>query len=164
MQIDSPAGTAAAHASLDAGTAAPARPAASEPPQPITLPARHGHILSLDDFERAARRHLPAPVFAYMSGAVERNHSLRANAASFEQYEFVPRMLVDISQRTTAATVLGRRWSAPFGIAPMGISALSAYRGDLVLTQAAAAENVPMIMSGSSLIRLEEIVAANPEA
>jgi L-lactate dehydrogenase (cytochrome) len=71
---------------------------------------------------------------------------------------------VDISQRTTAATLLGRRWSAPFGTEPRGISALSAYRGDLVLTQAAAAENVPMVMSGSSLIRLEEIVAANPEA
>jgi L-lactate dehydrogenase (cytochrome) len=41
---------------------------------------------------------------------------------------------------------------------------LSAYRGDLVLAQAAAAENVPMIMSGSSLIRMEEVVRANPEA
>ena len=46
----------------------------------------------------------------------------------------------------------------------MGISALSAYRGDLVLAQAAARENVPMIMSGSSLIRLEEVVQANPDA
>ncbi|MCK6423131.1 MAG: alpha-hydroxy-acid oxidizing protein, partial [Aquabacterium sp.] len=33
-----------------------------------------------------------------------------------------------------------------------------------VLTQAAARENVPMIMSGSSLIRLEEVVQANPDA
>jgi L-lactate dehydrogenase (cytochrome) len=165
MQIDpSAGGSAAAQASPGVNAAAPVAPATAGRPQPITLPARLGHILSLDDFERAARSHLPAPVFAYISGAVERNHSLRANAASFEQYEFLPRMLVDISQRTTAATVLGRRWSAPFGIAPMGISALSAYRGDLVLTQAAAAENVPMIMSGSSLIRLEEIVAASPEA
>ena len=46
----------------------------------------------------------------------------------------------------------------------MGICALSAYRGDLVITRAARQENVPMIMSGSSLIRLEEIVEANPEA
>jgi L-lactate dehydrogenase (cytochrome) len=46
----------------------------------------------------------------------------------------------------------------------MGICALSAYCGDLVLAQAAAAENVPMVMSGSSLIRLEEIVQANPDA
>ena len=41
----------------------------------------------------------------------------------------------------------------PFGIAPMGIAALSAYRGDLVLARGALRANIPMIMSGSSLIR-----------
>lgn len=40
------------------------------------LPARLGHVLCLDDFERLARRHLPAPVFAYVCGGVERNHSV----------------------------------------------------------------------------------------
>ena len=133
-------------------------------PQAGELPARLGHILCLDDFERAASRHLPKPVFAYISGAVERNYRLRANAAAFDRYEFVPRMLVGTSARSTATTLFGKRWSAPFGMAPMGICALSAYRGDLVLTQAAARENVPMIMSGSSLIRLEEVVQANPDA
>ncbi|MBE7367779.1 alpha-hydroxy acid oxidase [Ramlibacter pallidus] len=154
MQLDPSAGTAARHAPQTT-------PAASGP---VALPGRLGHILSLDDFERAARGHLPRPVYAYISGAVERNHSLRANARSFEQYEFVTRVLIDMSRRSTATTVLGKRWSAPFGLAPMGISALSAYRGDLVLAQAAARENVPMVMSGSSLIRMEEIVAANPDA
>ncbi len=133
-------------------------------PQAGELPARLGHILCLDDFERAASRHLPKPVFAYISGAVERNYSLRANAAAFDRYEFVPRMLVGTSARSTATTLFGKRWSAPFGMAPMGICALSAYRGDLVLARAAARENVPMIMSGSSLIRLEEVVQANPDA
>src|SRR6185437_6823550 len=37
-----------------------------------------------------------------------------------------------------------------------------AYRGDLVLAAAAAQANVPMMMSGSSLIRLEDVVAASP--
>src|SRR6478752_5719419 len=136
-------------------------PMASDIP---ALPARLGHILCLDDFEAAARRHLPAPVFAYVSGGVERNHSLQANARAFEQYGFVTRVLVDTSKRSTETTLFGKSWSAPFGIAPMGICALSAYRGDLVLTTAAARENVPMVMSGSSLIRMEEIVQANPDA
>lgn len=130
----------------------------------LTLPARLGHLLCLDDFEAAARRHLPAPVFAYVSGGVERNQSLRANERAFEQYEFVTRVLVDTSRRSTGTELFGHHWSAPFGIAPMGICALSAYRGDLALTQAAARENVPMIMSGSSLIRMEEVVQANPQA
>src|SRR6478752_7058102 len=125
---------------------------------------RMGQALSLDDFEVAARGHLPRPVFAYVSGGVERNQSVRANARAFEAYEFVTRVLVDTSKRSTQADLFGRTWSAPIGIAPMGICALSAYRGDLVLAQAARAENVPMVLSGSSLIRMEEVVQANPDA
>jgi L-lactate dehydrogenase (cytochrome) len=142
--------------------AAPAAPRAV--PATAALPSRLGDILCLDDFEVAARRHLPKPLFAYVSGAAERNHSLRGNREAYERYDFVPRFLVDISRRTTAAPLLGKRYAAPFGIAPMGISALTAYRGDLVLAQAAARENVPMVMSGSSLIRLEEVARVNPDA
>ena len=130
----------------------------------MTLPARLGHLLSLEDFEAAARRHLPRPVFAYISGAVERGESLNANRTAFAQYAFVPRVMVDITTRSTAVTLLGKRYSAPFGIAPMGLSSLSAYRGDLVQARSAAAENIPMVMSGASLMRMEEVVAANPDA
>jgi L-lactate dehydrogenase (cytochrome) len=52
----------------------------------------------------------------------------------------------------------------PFGIAPMGITALSAYRGDLILAQAAAAANALMVMSGSSLIRLEDVAQVSKGA
>ena len=114
------------------------------------MPSRLGHILSLDDFEHAARRHLPRPVFAYVSGAVEDNASYRDNRAAYEELGFVPRILVDVSRRSTKATLFGHDWSVPFGMAPMGISALSAYRGDLVLAQAAAKANIPMAMSGST--------------
>jgi len=120
-------------------------------------------LLSLDDFEIAARRHLPPPVFAYVSGAVEDNRSFQDNRAAFEEIGFVPRVLVNVSKATTRTPLFGREYAAPFGVAPMGISALSAYRGDLVQAKAAAAANIPMIMSGSSLIRLEEVCAACPE-
>ncbi|HQP65658.1 MAG TPA: alpha-hydroxy acid oxidase [Quisquiliibacterium sp.] len=126
------------------------------------LPARLRGILSLDDFEPAARRHLPRPIFGYIAGAVETNRSLAANREAFDEHAFVPRVLVDISRRSTQCTVFGKTWSAPFGIAPMGICALSSYRGDLVLARAAADAGVPMIMSGSSLIRLEEVASACP--
>jgi L-lactate dehydrogenase (cytochrome) len=59
--------------------------------------------------------------------------------------------------------LFGRTYNMPFGIAPMGISALIAYRGDLVLARAAKALGIPMIMSGSSLIRLEEVFETNPD-
>jgi L-lactate dehydrogenase (cytochrome) len=89
---------------------------------------------------------------------------LRANRQSFEEVAFVPRVLVDVSKRSSASTLFGHEYAAPFGIAPMGVAALSAYRGDLVLARAAREANIPMVMSGSSLIRLEEIAKENPAA
>ncbi len=114
-------------------------------------------MLSLDDFETAARRFLPRPVFGYVAGAVETDWSLEDNRTAFAEYGFLPRMLVDVSKRSLQTTLFGHAYAAPFGVAPIGISALYAYRGDLVLAEAADAANIAMIMSGSSLIRLEEV-------
>ena len=121
-------------------------------------------ILKLDDFEPAAKRHLPRPLYSYVSGGVEDFVTLRENRAVFQQWGFVPRVLVGVGNRTQSVELLGKTYAHPFGIGPMGISAMSAYRGDLVLARCAAEASVPMVMSGSSLIRLEEIAAENPDA
>ena len=128
------------------------------------IPKKLRRILCLDDFEPAAAAHLPRPLFGYIAGAAETNLSLRGNRESFDQYRFVPRVLVDISRRSTERTLFGHTYSAPFGIAPLGLSALTAYRGDIVLALAAARAGVPMIMSGSSLIRLEEVADVSRQA
>jgi L-lactate dehydrogenase (cytochrome) len=121
-------------------------------------------ILRLDDFEPAAKRHLPRPLFSYVSGGVEDFVTLRENRAAFAEWGFVPRVLVGVGNRTQSVELLGKTYAHPFGIGPMGISAMTAYRGDLVLARCAKDANLPMVMSGSSLIRLEEIVAENPDA
>ncbi|WP_083745683.1 alpha-hydroxy acid oxidase [Variovorax sp. KK3] len=128
------------------------------------LPRRLRGVLSLDDFEDAAKRFLPHPIFAYVSGGCETNRSLRANREAFERHAWVTRVLRDTSKRSLGTTLLGRDYAAPFGIAPMGISALSAYQGDLVQARAARAANVPMILSGTSLIPMEKVAHANPDA
>jgi L-lactate dehydrogenase (cytochrome) len=125
---------------------------------PETIPRRLRGILRLDDFEPAARSHLPRPLFSYVSGGVEDNFSRSDNRAAFREYGFVPRVLVGVANRSQAATLLGRTYAFPFGIAPMGISAMTAYRGDLVLAREAAHANIPMVLSGSSLIPLEDII------
>lgn len=127
-------------------------------------PRKLNRILSLDDLEAAARRHLPRPLFGYVVGGTEDNAAREDNRAVFGEYGFVPRVLTDVSKRSQASTLFGRTYASPFGIAPMGISALMAYRGDLVLARAAAEADVPMIMSGSSLTRLEEVAEAAPES
>ncbi len=111
------------------------------------------------DLERAGKRHLPRPIYGYVANAAEEGKSLAANRAAFDDYCFVPRALIDVSKVSLVTELLGARYAAPFGIAPMGISALSAYRGDLALARAASKASIPMIMSGSSLIPMEEVAA-----
>ncbi len=131
-----------------------------QPAQPRIL----RRILALDDFEDAARRVIPRPIFGYVTGGAETNASLRANRAVWDEIALVPRTLVDTSGRTHKTTLFGRTYDAPFGIAPMGGTAMVAYEGDLVLARAAAGANVPMILSGGSLTPLERVRQAGPTA
>ena len=121
-------------------------------------------ILALDDFEDAARRVIPRPIFGYVTGGAETNASRRANREVWDEIAFVPKSLVDSSGRAQKTALFGRTYDAPFGIAPMGGTAMAAYQGDLVLARAAAAANVPMILSGASLTPLERVREAGPTA
>ncbi len=120
-------------------------------------------ILSLSDFEVLAKKRLPAPLFEYVSGGCEDGQSVKANRQSFSEYAFRTQVLIDISKRSQKIHLFGKEYASPLGIAPMGITALTSYRGDLVLAKAAQAANIPAIMSGSSLIKMEEIASAAPD-
>ena len=119
-------------------------------------------MLSLDDFERAARRVLPRPIYAYVAGGAEQNLAFDDNRRAYQEIALVPRVLRNVSQRSQEVRLLGRSYAAPFGIAPMGMLALTAYRGDIVLARAAHVANIPTVISGASLVRMEEIVQAAP--
>ncbi len=128
------------------------------------VPRQLRRYLSLDDFEATARRRLPKFLYGYISGAVETDAALRDNRRALDEYGFVPRVLNDVSGRDQTTTLFGKTYAAPFGIPPMGSAALCAYRGDIVLARAAAAMGVPMCLSASSLIRLEDVRRENPAA
>jgi L-lactate dehydrogenase (cytochrome) len=129
-----------------------------------TVPRALQRYLSLADFEPAARRRLPKFLHGYIAGGTETDAAIGDNRRAFEEYGFVPRVLNDVSGREQTTKLFGKTYASPFGIPPMGSAALCAYRGDVVLTRAAAAMNVPMILSASSLIKLEDVHRENPAA
>lgn len=124
---------------------------------------RWRHMLSLDDFEAAAKSFLPRMIYGFISGAVETGSANRLAADAYADYAFVPRTLRDVAVRDQGIVLFGQRYDVPFGIAPMGGSAIAAYCGDLALAEAGARLNQPMIMSASSLIPLEEVQSLYPD-
>ena len=146
------------------GIEAPSAVATSMRRSAAATPHRFRDLLALDDFERHAKRLLPPMIFKYVAGGVETETAMRRSRAAYADYAFLPRMMVDTAARTTATELFGQTFAAPFGIGPLGGSAFVAYRGDLVLAEAARQANIPMILSGSALIKLEDVYAQNRDA
>lgn len=116
-------------------------------------------ILSLEDFERRARRRLPRFIHGYIAGGVETNASLQANRDDFKAVPLVPRILRDVSGRSLTSQLFGHPVALPFGIAPMGFSALAAFDGDVALARGATAAGSFSICSAASLTPLERVAA-----
>ena len=121
------------------------------------LPRALRKIWALDDFQIAAKRHLPLPIYAYYASAVETEITLRANRTDFDDYEFIPRFLTDTSKRDQSVELFGKTYSAPFGIAPMGLTALACFDGDVMMAKTATAENIPSMLSAASLNPMERV-------
>ncbi|MGE8602154.1 alpha-hydroxy acid oxidase [Bordetella trematum] len=125
---------------------------------------RLSRIHNLHDFEAGARRKLPRAMFSYIQNGAEDEVTLRRNRSAFDRYAFVPQMLNDVSARHQRIELFGHEYDSPFGISPVGLGAMYAYRGDVALARSATQMNVPYVLSGASLTRLETVAQAAPRA
>lgn len=120
-------------------------------------------LLSIADLERAARRRLPPSIYGYVTGGSEDESALRANRSGFARWHFLPRSLVDVSKRSQATELFGKRYATPIGISPMGVSSLCRFDGDRAMARAAKQVGVPFVLSGASTTPLEKVAADNPD-
>jgi len=119
--------------------------------------------MCLEDLEPLGKLFLPRALWEFVSVGVEGNLSRDGNRQAFDEVWLQPRILNDVTDRSIARTLFGKTYDAPFGIAPMGASAMFGFEADLNFARAARAANIPYLMSGSALIPMEKIVEANPD-
>lgn len=129
----------------------------------IPVPARLRQVASLEDLEPLARAFLPKALWEFASMGAEGNLSRDGNRAAFDEIWFKPRVLNDVSGRSISRSLFGKKFDAPFGIAPMGASAMFGFEADLNFARAAKAANIPFIMSGSALVPMEKVIEVNPD-
>lgn len=120
-------------------------------------------LLSVGDFERAAKAVLPRAVFGYVNGGTEDCLTLEANRNAFRDVEFRPRGLVGVAQRTQAVELWGRQYRHPFGIAPMGVTAMCRHRCEWDLAKAASDAHIPFVLSGLSTLAMETVRKADAD-
>ena len=108
-------------------------------------------IVNIEDLRAAARRRLPRALFDYIDGGAEDERTLRANHADFGRYVFRPRVLVDVSTRDQATTVLGERIASPLILAPTGFTGVFWPRGEAVAARAAGDKGLVFTASTMSI-------------
>jgi 4-hydroxymandelate oxidase len=99
----------------------------------------------------------------YQAGAGD-ERTLRANRAAFERCRLLPRVLVDVSHRTLATTVLGRPLDWPVLVAPMAFHGLACAEAECATARAAAETGTAMVVSTMANVALETVRAAAPVA
>lgn len=125
--------------------------------EPNRAKRRLSRAASVADLRELARRRLPAGVFDYIDGAAEDELTMERNAAAFDQWEFVPRVLRDMSELDTSVALLGRRHPVPFALSPTGFTRIVCPDGELAVARAAARQGIAFSLSTLSTRSIEEI-------
>ena len=117
-----------------------------------------------DELERRAAALLDPAVYAFFAAGAGDERALAANRAAFEAQTLRPRALVDVSERTTAALVLGKEVGLPVLVAPVGFQTLLHPDGELATVRAAARLRTIACTSVVSEAAPAELAAAAPGA
>jgi len=118
-------------------------------------------LLNVHDYERAAEEALDPAAFGYFAGAANDEWTLRENRAAFDRWVLRPRMLVDVSEVTTATTVLGAEASMPLLVAPTAYQRMAHPEGELAMARGAAAAGTVMCLSTLATSTIEEVAEAS---
>jgi L-lactate dehydrogenase (cytochrome) len=118
--------------------------------------------LTIDDLREIARRRTPKAAFDYTEGGAEGEISLARARQAFQDVEFHPRILRDVSAVDTGVDVLGGRSALPFGIAPTGFTRMMQTEGERAGAAAAADAGIPFALSTMGTTSIEDVAAIGP--
>ncbi len=116
------------------------------------------------DYEQLARERLDPGAYGYFAGGAGDERTLRENVAAWSRWQLRPRALVDVSETTTATTVLGTPVSMPLLVAPVAFQRMAHDDGERGMASAAAAAGTIMVLSTLATSTPAEVAAAAPGA
>ncbi|WP_146362745.1 alpha-hydroxy acid oxidase [Arthrobacter yangruifuii] len=123
--------------------------------------ARATNVWELRDI---AKRRIPTAAFDYVDGGSFGEQTLHRNRAAFNDVEFVPHVLRDVTTVELGTTIAGTLAAMPVGIGPTGLTRLMHAEGEIAGAQAAAAFGIPFALSTMGTASIEELAAEAPDA
>jgi isopentenyl diphosphate isomerase/L-lactate dehydrogenase-like FMN-dependent dehydrogenase len=119
--------------------------------------------INIADYERLAEESLEPGAHGYFAGGAGDERTLRDNVEAFRRWRLVPRVLVDVSEVSTATTVLGTQISMPIVVAPVAFQRMANEAGEAGMARATTAAGTVMCLSTLATSRPSEVAAAAPD-
>ncbi len=122
---------------------------------------RLDRVANIEDLRRIAKRRLPGGVFDYIDGGAEDERALARSVEAFNEFDFRPRILRDVSQVDTSVDLFGRSLPVPLVLSPTGFTRIADSQGELAVAQAAARAGLPYSLSTLGTRSIEEVAAVS---
>jgi isopentenyl diphosphate isomerase/L-lactate dehydrogenase-like FMN-dependent dehydrogenase len=114
-------------------------------------------VYNIEDLRRIAKRKLPRGIFEFVDGGAEDGIAVQNNRDAYRSLKIKNRVLMDVSGRSTATEIFGKKIAMPYGISPTGSGGIVRYDGEIDLARAAAKMGVPCTVATNGLTPMEEI-------
>lgn len=115
---------------------------------------------NIEDLRQIAKKRLPRGIFEYIDGGAEDGIALQNNREVYRSLKIKNQVLKDVSRRSTATEIFGKKIAMPYAISPTASAGLMSEGGEVALARAAARMGVPCTVATNSLTPMEEIVEA----
>src|SRR5215218_5373458 len=119
-------------------------------------------LLTLEDYERAARERVDPVAWEYISSGAADEVSLRWNIDAYRSMRLVPRQLRDVSSLNVSVTLLGHQLGHPIILAPTACHKLAHADGEVGTARGARAAAAGMVLSSYSTVPVEQVAAEKP--
>ena len=114
------------------------------------------------DLRDIAKRRTPQAPFDYTDGSADQEISITRARQGFEDIEFRPSILKDVSELDLGWDVLGSRVEMPIGIAPTGFTRMMHTEGEFAGATAAEKAGIPFSLSTMGTRSIEEVAEVAP--
>ncbi|WP_018389854.1 alpha-hydroxy acid oxidase [Ancylobacter sp. FA202] len=117
-------------------------------------------VTNIQDLRAIAERKVPRAIFHYADRGSYDETTLAANKADLGALKLRQRVMIDVSDRSTATTMIGEKVALPLAIAPTGLTGLFHGDGEIHGCRAAQAAGIPFTLSTMSICSIEDVAGA----
>ncbi|WP_292290580.1 alpha-hydroxy acid oxidase [Marivita sp.] len=116
-------------------------------------------ITEIEDLRRIYKRRVPKMFFDYTESGSWTEQTFRENSSDFDKIYLRQRVAIDMDGRKTATKMIGQEVSMPVALAPVGLTGMQHFDGEIKAARAAEKFGVPYSLSTMSICSIEDVAA-----